>query len=396
MGAGLNCALCAGDLSLVHDFGHQALAGGFLKPQQFEAEKLYPLKLAFCESCYSAQVVDDVPADTLFRDYRYFSSATQTGREHFSIYAHEIVEQFHPRTVLEIGCNDGVMLKPLADFGVKRLIGVDPAANVVASINDDRIRIVNDYWSEKVAREVGKADVIIANNVFAHVPDLNAMVSAVASSLSGDGVFVMECHYLGKMIAETQYDVIYHEHKYYHSLIALEKLFARHGLMVFDVKKIPLHAGSMRYYVCHKGALDESWHVTVLAAAELLQGLGRLRTFEQFSERVTEHRDIMQSLMQLDLDRVAGYGAAGRANTLIQYCGMDLAYIVDDAPEKQGYYTPGSHVQICGRERLAVDAPDCMVLFAWSYEEEITAKCRLPMVVPFPRPHLLNYLKVAA
>jgi methylation protein EvaC len=255
------CAFCASArLTEIIDFGDVALAGGFLKEEDFAREPRFPLKVCFCDECFAVQVIEKVDPAILFKNYFYFSSAIRTLREHFVDYATEVVARFlepAQASILEIGCNDGILLKPFAEHGVRTLIGVDPASNIVAAINDPRIDIVNDFFSEKVARQVvdrfGKVDIVCANNVYAHIADINGVTRAIRDVLNDDGIFIFEAHYLGKIIHDLQYDMIYHEHLYYYSLLALINHFARHDMVVFDVKPIPIHGGSMRYYVCKKG-----------------------------------------------------------------------------------------------------------------------------------------------
>jgi SAM-dependent methyltransferase len=212
------CSFCdSRDMGLIMDFGDVALAGAFLKPEQFATEKKYPMRLYFCRDCYAVQVTDKVDAQVLFQDYFYFSSAIGTLREHFKGYAAEVTRRFlEPAraTVLEFGCNDGVLLKPLADQGIQRVIGVDPARNVLASIDDPRLTLINGFFDEKVAAEVvakyGKVDMVMANNVYAHIPDIQGITRAVEAVLADDGVFAFEVHYLGKVVDEMQYDLISH------------------------------------------------------------------------------------------------------------------------------------------------------------------------------------------
>ena len=192
------------------DFGEVGLAGAFLKPEQFATERSFPMRLHFCADCYAVQVTDRIPADIMFQNYFYFSSSIGTLRDHFREYAAEVTKRFldpAKATVLEFGCNDGVLLRPLADQGIRTVIGVDPASNVVATIDDPRVKVVNDYFTEDVAREVvarhGKVDLIMANNVYAHIPDIQGTTRAVAEALHRDGVFAFEVHYLGKVIDET-------------------------------------------------------------------------------------------------------------------------------------------------------------------------------------------------
>jgi SAM-dependent methyltransferase len=273
----------------------------------------------------------------------------------------------------------------LADQGIKTVIGVDPASNVVATIDDARIKVVNNYFTEEVARKIvddyGHVDLIMANNVYAHIPDIQGTTRAVAAALHPDGVFAFEVHYLGKVIDEMQYDMIYHEHLYYYSLLSVINHLARYDMMVFDIKPIPIHAGSIRFYACKKGSKHSgsvSPAVRALEAEELARGFDRYETFLQFSDTVAMHRDRLIELL-VDLrsqgHSIAGYGASGRANTIIQYCGINhrhLDYMIDDAPAKAGYYTPKSHFEIFPGSILeSGNAPDYLLIFAWSFFDEI-------------------------
>lgn len=387
------CAFCRhDDLNDVIDFGEVALAGAFLKQKDFQQERKYPLRVCFCPKCYAVQVTDKVDPAIMFANYFYFSSAIRTLREHFVDYATEVVARFldQPQlsTVVEIGCNDGVLLKPLADQGVGTPIGVDPATNILKAIDDARVQIVNDFFGDKVADQIlqrfGKADLVVANNVFAHIPDINGVTAAVHKILKDDGVFVFEVHYLGKIIQDLQYDMIYHEHLYYYSLLALENHFARHGMVVFDIKPIPIHGGSMRYYVCKKGSRHSrvvSNRVGLLRNDERALGYDKAETYQRFaSDCDLRRQQLMRMIARLRAKgrTIVGYGASGRANTIIQYCGIGTEHLecmIDDAPAKHGYYTPGSHLLIRSNDILRTDPPDYLLIFAWAFFNEIAAKC---------------------
>ncbi len=388
-----SCAFCdSRAIDKIIDFGNVALAGGFLKPDKFASEQLFPLRVHFCRDCYALQVLDIIDPEILFADYFYFSSAIQSLRDHFIDYADEVVPRFlepENSTAVEIGCNDGILLKPIADHGVRKVIGVDPATNIVRTINDPRITIVNSFFSNAVAETIraehGPAQLIVANNVYAHIPEINDVTRGIAGLLDKDGVFVFEAHYLGSVVNGLQYDMIYHEHLYYYSLLSLEKHMARHGLVVFDVKSISIHGGSMRFYVCRKDsrhARKVSAQVHRLRKEELARGYDRVECFERFAGEIAQRKDRLMALLEEARGkglRVAGYGASGRANTIIQYCGITgshIDYMIDDSSAKWGYFTPGSHIEVVPRERLVMEEPDYLLVFAWAYLNEIAGKCR--------------------
>ena len=396
------------------DFGRVALAGAFLKPEQFAYEATYPLRLYLCSDCFAVQLIDKVSANVLFEDYFYFSSTIRTLREHFQRYAAEVTSRFltpETSTVIEVGCNDGVLLRPLADQKIRTVIGVDPATNVVKTIDDPRVTVINDFFTEAVAEKIvarhGKADLVMANNVYAHIPDIQGITRAVRNTLKDEGVFVFEVHYLGKVIKELQYDMIYHEHLYYYSLLSAMKHFDRYDMIVFDLKPVPIHAGSMRFYVCKKGSkrgASVSPQVTALQQEELANGFHRRETFIRFAADIADRKAQLMALLnrlRADGKTVAGYGASGRANAMIQYCGIDrshLAYMIDDAPAKARFHTPGSHFVIHPSSILYEGSPpDYVLVFAWSFLEEIAKKNQKylerggRMIVPLPEVRIMPF-----
>lgn len=381
----MTCRSCGCRTTEVMDFGQVALAGAFLKPADFHAEQTYPLTLQFCEKCLLLQTGESIPAATLFEHYFYRTSAIATMREHFAQYAAELVKRFHPSNVLEIGCNDGVLLRPLHEMGVE-VLGVDPARNVTPT----DLPVINAFWGEAFARDRWERyDLIVANNVFAHIEDINGAVAAVDRMLAAGGTFAFEVNSLDRMIYDLQYDWVYHEHLFYYSLAALENLLARHGLMVYDLQRLATHAGSMRYFACRKGDRPQSDQVRYQREREMWQGLYSAARFKAFAAKAAEHRTAMRELVG-KYTTVAGYGACGRTNTMLQWCGLDsLAYIVDDAPAKQGFYTPGTHIPIVDAERLHMGPPECLIVFAWSFLAEIQPKLRnYRGTVVIPLPHI--------
>ena len=387
------CAFCAGkNINLINNFGQMGLAGGFLSKEEITKEVCYPMNLCFCEDCFAVQIIDKINPDTMFKKgYFYYSSSIGTLRDHFKKYASEIVERFvsnpEQTTILEFGCNDGVLLTPLADLNVGTLIGVDPASNVVSKVNDDRIVAINSYFDEKCALNIfdkfGPVDLILANNVFAHVNDINALTRSIDKALATNGIFIFEVHYLGKIIDEMQYDMIYHEHIYYYSLLSVENHFSQYGMMVFDIKKVANHGGSIRFHVCRKNNNLRlvSDRVTDLRSEELDKGFNDILLFQEFGKKIKQQRsDLLELLHSIKSkgQNIAGYGASGRANTMLQFCGIDntlLDYMIDDAPAKTGFYTPGSHLEIRAEIPILGDErPDYVVIFAWTFLNEIISR----------------------
>jgi len=387
------CRFCEGtNLTKILDFGDFPLAGGFLKEKDFADEKYYPFNLNLCQDCFLVQISDVVPGEVLFKDnYFFFSSSIGTLVEHFKSFAQETHERFlkdkkNP-SAIEIGCNDGVMLKPLADLGVKA-VGVDPAVNVVNSIHSKDVKVYNDFFSEKLAKEIkkehGQFDVFLSSYSFAHIDDMIDIMKGVKCLLKNDGVLVIEIYYLGTLIDEMQYDMIYHEHMSYYSLTTLVSFFKKFGMEIFDVKYIPgIRSGSVRFYARNIGQRTDE--VTddfrKMAAYEQEKKFNKVETYSRYAKKVTATKNQLLTL----LDRlkgegktIIGYGASGRGTIVMNYCGIDgryLDYVVDDAPAKQGFYTPGTHVPIKSWDYVKQSKfPDYAVLFAWAFTDEVIKK----------------------
>lgn len=387
-----NCAFCdSSNIDLVMDFGEMALAGGFLKSKDFYNEPKFNMRMGFCNDCFAVQILDAIPPDLMFKDYFYFSSSIGTLKEHFKNYAEEVTNKFldpSSAKVLEFGCNDGILLKPLADQNIQTVIGVDPAENVISTIKDKRINTIADYFTEKVADDVvdqfGEVDLVMANNAYAHIDDIQGTTRAVKKVLSRDGIFAFEVHYLGVVLDELQYDMIYHEHIYYYSLLSAINHFKRYSMTVFDIKQLDIHGGSYRFYVCNddgKNANDISTDVKNLVNLEKKKGYNQIKTFKKFSSEIIKVKtDLMELLTKLKSEgySIAGYGASGRANTMIQFCEIDTSiidYMIDDSIAKQGFYTPGSHIEIKSNKVLHFDnPPDYVLIFAWTFIDEIKSR----------------------
>ncbi len=410
----LKCTLCKSHKIVeIIDFGHVGLAGGFLKKSEIKFERKYRMRLCFCKQCFSLHIYDKIKPKILFKDYFYFSSAIKTLRIHFSELAkevHEIIKNKKLQNVLEFGCNDGILLKPLVSNKINNLIGVDPASNIVKTVKHKKINIINDFFdfklSQLIKKQYGKMNVILANNVFAHISNLNNTTRAIKNLLEIEGSFIFEVHYLGKMIEEVQYDMVYHEHIFYHSLISLSSHFNRYGLTIYNVKDIDIHAGSMRYYVCHNESIlsrNINKKVTRLLNKELQNQYNKTKTFLDFSKKIqTTKRDLLFVMNKIknNGEIIYGYGASGRANTILQYCNLnkdDIPYIIDDSKAKHGFYTPGSHIKICSADILVSNKkPDYILLFAWSFLKEIAIKNKRyleqggKIILPLPKVRIIR------
>jgi len=380
------CRLCdSRDLVRFLDFGDVPLAGAFLKAEEIPAERVYPLGIDFCEGCTLVQVSDVVPKEVLFKNYFYFSSAIRTLVEHFGDFAREMVERFTLRPgslVVELGCNDGVFLRPLHALGM-RCVGVDPATNVVDTIREPEIVVVNDFFGADVAERVrvahGAADAVVSSFSFAHIDDMVDVMTGIKTLLKPDGVFVFEVYYLGIVLDELQYDMMYHEHMSYYSLASIAKFFERFGMEIFDVRRLPLRAGTIRYYARNIGHRSEpvSSSVAELREYERNRGFDAARTYLAYADRVAKTRkDLRELLGRLKGEgrRIIGYGASGRATTIMAFCGIDashLDFVVDDAPAKHGFYTPGNHLLIRPWAATEDAWPEYALLFAWSFADEV-------------------------
>lgn len=381
------CRFCREKLGKpVINLGKVPLAGGFLKSEKyFSREKLFPLTIAFCENCYLLQVREVISPDTLFKDYFYHSSAIKTLVAHFEKTVKELAElagNVTNKLIVEIGCNDGTFIKESLKQGFEA-VGVDPADNIVKPLIKEGLPILNEYFSSKTATKIikkyGRADVIFSSNTLAHIEDMHEVYKGIESLLKDDGILVFENHYLGNLIKEMQYDMIYHEHQYYYSLSTLVNFLKQHNLEVFNVMFIPVHAGSIRVYVQKKGGERKIENIVVKTLEKEQEGgLISKDTFVKYNKSILKtKKDLVKLLNKIKKEgkRIAGYGASGRGTILMNYCGLDhnlLDYVIDDAPAKQGAYTPGNHLKIVPSDILLTkNKPDYILLFAWSFWEEI-------------------------
>jgi SAM-dependent methyltransferase len=380
------CRLCEAALDITFcDLGATPLANSYLKSAaQFQDEQWYPLHARVCPNCLLVQVDDVVPADEIFSDYAYFSSYSTSWLAHCKAFAETAVKRFsldQNSLVVEVASNDGYLLKNFVEAGIP-VVGVEPAANVAAVAQEIGVHTDVSFFgvatAERLVKEFGCADLIVANNVFAHVPDLNDFTAGFATMLADDGVLSIECPHLLRLINGAQFDTIYHEHYSYYSLHSAINVLARHGLKVFEVEELSTHGGSLRMFISKNEArrqLDES--VERVLESERAIGIHDVTTYPAFGERV---RDIQNGLRNfLQAEKAAGrtvvaYGAAAKGNTLLNSArvGEELInYVVDKNPHKQNHFLPGSHLPIHDPEKLFSDKPDTVLILPWNISDEV-------------------------
>jgi hypothetical protein len=406
------CLFCKAPLRRTFvDLGMSPLCESYLAVEQVnQMEPFYPLHVKVCEQCYLVQLEVYVSPEHIFTEYAYFSSYSDSWLRHSSNYVDMISERLGldgKSLAVELASNDGYLLQYFVKKGIPAL-GVEPAVNVARVAERKGVPTLIKFFGRETAREMvatgQAADLVIGNNVLAQVPDINDFVGGIRIVLKSSGVATLEFPHLVKLMEENQYDTIYHEHFSYFSLIAVEKIFAAHGLVLFDVDEIPTHGGSIRIYLRHLE--DSSKPVTPavlkLRARELALGLNRMETYANFAEQVIESkRALLELLIRLRREgkRVAGYGAPGKGNTLLNYCGIRtdfLEFTVDRNPYKHGRFLPGTHIPIFPVERIRECRPDYILILPWNLKIEIVAQLAYvrewgaKFIVPIPTARILD------
>jgi SAM-dependent methyltransferase len=402
------CRGCAGALSPPFvDLGATPLANAFVRPERAHlSDPTFPLAVARCPACHLVQITDTVEPDTLFGEYVYFSSYSDVFLAHARALADALSERFGlgpDRRVVEIASNDGYLLQYFQARGIP-VLGVEPARNISAAAIARGIPTLNRFFGSSAVDEVraaGPADVIIGNNVLAHVPDVNDFLAAVTACLAKDGAAVFEFPYVADLLEGLAFDTIYHEHVFYYSLSALVALAARAGLEVFDVERQAIHGGSLRAFLRHPQGGARERAVPALLAAEQAAGLTGPQPYARFGHEVARlRRDIPALLRSLKAagHRLAAYGAPAKGNTLLNACaiGRDLIeFTVDRSPHKQGLLTPGARVPVLEPEALLREMPDYTVILPWNFAAEIVGQQRAYLkkggafIVPVPAPRIL-------
>jgi SAM-dependent methyltransferase len=404
------CRFCGGKLHPFVDLGMSPLCESFLAADQIDAmEPFYPLAVDVCEACLLVQLKEYVKPDHIFTEYAYFSSFSDAWLEHARQYVEMIATRLKlgPQSrVVELASNDGYLLQYFVNKGIPAL-GIDPAANVAAEARKRGVETLVDFFGRelgaKLAAEGRQADLVLGNNVLAQVPDLNSFVAGIKHLLKPQGVCTIEFPHLLKLMQENQFDTIYHEHFSYFSMLTAEKIFAAHGMRLFDVEELWTHGGSLRIYACHDG---DDTHPTLPSVGALIgrerdEGLHRLPAYANFAEQVKETKRKLLAFL-IDAKRagkkIAGYGAPGKGNTLLNYCGIRTDFIeftVDRNPYKHGQFLPGTHIPIYHPEALEQARPDFILILPWNLKEEIAAQLSYTRewgarcVVPIPAVEVL-------
>jgi methylation protein EvaC len=381
------CRICTGTVAEFVDLGTQPLSDAFRLPEDTSEEFFYRLAVGVCGTCGMVQLMEEVPREKMFHeDYPYISQGSAVMRKHFGALAERFLATELAGTdpfVVELGCNDGTMLRAVADAGVRHL-GVEPSGAVADMAAAAGVRVRKDFFEESTALSIrdqdGPADVIYAANTLCHIPYMGSILKGVEALLAPAGVFVFEDPYLGDIIERTSFDQIYDEHFFLFSAGSVDEMARRHGLELVDVERLEVHGGEVRYTLARPGARTRSDAVTALLAEEKERGLAERATLDAFGDRIRAIRDDLVALLrQLKAEgkRVVGYGATAKSATVTNLCGIgpDLVeFIGDTTPAKQHRLAPGSHIPVRPAAEFANPYPDYALLFAWNHAAEIMAK----------------------
>jgi SAM-dependent methyltransferase len=406
------CRICGRALERTFvDLGMSPLCETFLTADQLDGvEHFYPLHVRICDGCLLVQLEAYVPGEEIFREYAYFSAFSDSWVEHARVYTEAMIERFGldgDSLVVELASNDGYLLQHFVQRAVPAL-GIDPAANVAEAARERGVETIVDFFGSDLAKALvadgRRADLIAANNVLAQVPPLNDFVAGIETLLAPDGVATIEVPHLARLIEGLQFDTIYHEHYSYFSLTTMDRLFSTHGLEVFDVEELPSHGGSLRVFVHRRGAahaIEPS--VSRILGEEQAAGYDSVDGYRDFGARVAETKwRLLELLIRLRHEgaQVVGYGAPGKGNTLLNYCGIRtdlLDYTVDRNPYKHGRFLPGTHIPIHPPERIVETRPDYILILPWNLKKEIAAQLAYvrewggQLVVPIPEPEVLQW-----
>lgn len=405
-----DCRICKNkNLKKVLSFGKTPPANSFLSKKKLkEKEDYFPLALNICPLCRQLQLSHVVHPNLLFKNYVYVSSTSPVFVKHFKDYAKTVWNNLKLKKndlVIDIGSNDGILLKPFKDLGAK-VLGVDPAVKIAKKATQNGIKTLPEYFNlnsaEKIVKKYGNAKVVTANNVFAHINNIDEVVEGVKKVLRDDGVFITESPYLVVFLQNNLFDTVYHEHLSYYSVKPLTIFFKRHGMRVFDVELTKSHGGSIRVYACReKTKFKQNSSVKNLLKEEENLGLDDLTTYRNFSDRVRKNKTELKKMLKglkKQGKKIVGFGAPAKGNTLLNYFKIGtetLDYIVEDSVHKQGLFTPGMHIPVVSPSKLQKDQPDYIFILAWNFAEPIMLKLAdykkkgIRFILPVPKPQII-------
>ena len=409
-----SCRLCGAPLRRTFvDLGKSPLCESLLTAQQLDdVEPFYPLHVRICAECLLVQLEAYVPAEEIFRDYVYYSSYSDSWVTHAAGYAEAVVERLRldsSSLVVELASNDGYLLQHFVQRGIPAL-GIDPAANVAEAARERGVETIVAFFDSQLAGQLvadgRRPNLVVANNVLAQVPKLNDFVAGIEKVLAPDGVATIEVPHIVRLIEGLQFDTIYHEHYSYFSLTTLSRLFGDHGLEIYDVEELASHGGSLRVYLKRR---DDDSHAVTPAVADVLErervcGYAEVDGYADFSRRVEQVKwELLELLIGLRREgrQVVGYGAPGKGNTLLNYCGIRtdlLDYTVDRNPHKHGKHLPGTQIPIYAPSRIEETRPDYILVLPWNLKREIMEQLShvqtwgAQLIVPIPRPEVLSWL----
>lgn len=405
-----SCRVCKkNNFTKVFNFGPTPLANEFLKKEKVEKEELFfPLEVYFCNNCTFLTLGHVVNPKILFGNYVYVSSTSKVFINHFKDFADLVYKKFNLNSkslVIDIGSNDGILLKPFKVLGIK-VLGIEPAKHIANVARKEGIETIPNFFSvqlaEKIVEEKGKVDIVTATNVFAHIDDLDEVIEGLKILLSKDGVFIMEAPYLLDFLEKKYFDLVYHEHLSYWSIRSLITLFERFDMQVFDVNKVPVHGGSIRVFIKKKiGRYKIEESIEKFLQLEKKCKLDKKQTYIEFAGKVLENRiKLLTLLWKLKSLRkkIAAYGAPAKGNTLLNYFGIGteiLDYVVDDSSWKQGLYSPGKRIPVVSSKTLYEKKPDYLLILAWNFADSIMKMHKKfkelggKFIVPVPIPKII-------
>jgi len=388
MGSTKSCRVSGGLLNEIIDFGRQPLGNGFLDKVDFKNEYFYEMKLGFNDTSKMVQLLFQPDPEKMFHeDYAFFSSTSLSMSKHFEqLYAFinnsSYISNLDP-FIVELGCNDGILLKHFALKGINHL-GIEPSINVAEMANKNGVQTISKFFNKNLAKDIvqnkGRANIVVSANVMCHIPNIVDVVEGLSILIADKGVLIFEDPYLGDVVEKTSYDQIYDEHVYLFSAISVKKLFEKYGFELIDLQPQKTHGGSMRYILAHKGMYDIQPNVNKILDKEKILGLDNLDKLNIFASNVKESRIKLIKLLKTIKSRgktIAGYAATSKSTTILNYCKIGteyIDYISDTTPIKQGRFSPGMHIPIVSHQHFLDNPPDFAFLLAWNHLDEIISK----------------------